>query len=165
MTAAIPPTLTRLAHACAERLFARRETVGVSESSSGGLVSAALLAVPGASAFFYGASITYARQAARAFMAVERLPPGMRSATEPYARFMAARVSERLGAVWGIAETGAAGPATNRFGDPTGHTCVAVAGPVSLSRTLNTGVSEREPNMALFAEATLQLFLEALEQA
>lgn len=162
-TELIPPTLTRLAHACAERLFDRKETVGISESSSGGLVAAALLSVPGASAYFYGASVTYARPAARAFMGIERLPPGIRSSTEPYARIMAGTVRERLGSVWGVSETGAAGPAGNSYGDATGHTCVAVAGPVSLSRVLKTGVPDREPNMVLFAEATLQLFLDALE--
>lgn len=165
MTELIPASLTRLAHACAEQLFARRETVGISESSSGGLVAAALLAVPGASAYFYGASVTYARPAARAFMGIDRLPPGIRSSTEPYARIMAGQVSERLGSVWGLSETGAAGPAGNSYGDSTGHSCMAVAGPVSLSRVIKTGVPEREPNMVLFAEATLQLFLVALQQA
>ncbi|MGV2979285.1 CinA family protein [Camelimonas sp. ID_303_24] len=163
MTELIPPSLTRLAHACAERLFARKETVGVSESSSGGLVAAALLSVPGASAYFYGASVTYARPAARAFMGIERLPPGIRSSTEPYARIMAGIVSERLGATWGVSETGAAGPAGNSYGDSTGHSCMAVVGPVNLSRIIKTGEPGRERNMVLFAEATLQLFLEALE--
>lgn len=164
-TEVIPPSLTRLAQACAEQLFARKETVGVSESSSGGLVAAALLSVPGASAYFYGASVTYARPAARAFMGIERLPPGIRSATEPYARIMAGTVRERLGAVWGVSETGAAGPAGNSYGDSTGHTCVAIAGPASLSRVVETAEPDRERNMVLFAGATLQLFLEALQQA
>ncbi len=76
---------------------------------------------------------------------------------------MAGIVSERLGATWGVSETGAAGPAGNSYGDATGHSCMAVAGPVSLSRVIRTGAPDREVNMVLFAEATLQLFLEALE--
>lgn len=158
----IPPRLTRLAQACAERLVARQETIGVSESSAGGLVAAALLSVPGASAYFIGASVTYSRPAARGLLGVERLPPGVRSSTEPYAAFMAETVRERLGATWGLCETGASGPSTNRYGDPTGHTCLAIAGPATATRTLRTGLGEREPNMIAFAEAALQLLHDTL---
>ncbi|GGC79190.1 CinA family protein [Chelatococcus reniformis] len=158
----IPPSLTRLARTCAERLIARQETIGISESSAGGLVAAALLAVPGASAYFLGASVTYARPAARGFLGIERLPPGVRSSTEAYAAFMAETVRLRLGATWGLCETGAAGPSTNRYGDPTGHTCLAIAGPVADTRTLRTGLGEREPNMIAFAEAALQLLHDTL---
>lgn len=158
----IPSALTRLAGECAEILVARRETLGISESSSGGLVAASLLSVPGASRFFLGASITYARPAARAFMGIERLPPGMRSSTEPYAAFMADTVRERLGSIWGLAETGAAGPEGNGYGDPAGHTCMAVAGPRRTVTTLRTGQSDREANMIAFAEATLILLRDTL---
>ena len=154
--------LARLAEQAAAILVARKETVGVSESSAGGLVSAALLAVPGASAYFLGGSVTYARPAARGFLGVERLPEGMRSATEPYAAFMAGRVRERVAAVWGLAEAGAAGPTGNRYGDPAGHTCLAVAGPAAKVRTLRTGSADRPANMIAFAEAALTLFVEAL---
>lgn len=165
MADTLPSDLTALARACADLLIARKETVGVSESSSGGLVAAALLSVPGASNYFLGASITYARPAARAFMGIERLPPGMRSSSEPYAVFMATRVSERLGSVWGLSETGAAGPAGNGYGDPAGHTCLATAGPVELVRTLQTGSADREANMLTFAQATLTLLRDALTEA
>ncbi len=161
----LPPELTRLAQACSALLFARKETVGVSESSAGGLVAAALLSVPGASAYFLGGSVTYARPAARVFMGIEKLPDGMRSSSEPYANLMAARVRERLEATWGLAETGAAGPTGNRYGDDAGHSCMATAGPVALVRTLETGSADREGNMIAFAVATLTLLLEALRKA
>jgi PncC family amidohydrolase len=156
------PHLARLAEQAAAILVERKETVGISESSAGGLVSAALLAVPGASAYFLGGSVTYARPAARGFLGVERLPEGMRSATEPYAAFMAGRVRERLGTTWALAEAGAAGPTGNRYGDPAGHTCLAVAGPTAKVRTLRTGSADRAANMLAFAEAALTLFVESL---
>lgn len=156
------PHLARLAEQAAAILVERKETVGISESSAGGLVSAALLAVPGASAYFLGGSVTYARPAARGFLGVERLPEGMRSATEPYAAFMAGRVRERLGTTWALAEAGAAGPTGNRYGDPAGHTCLAVAGPTAKVRTLRTGSADRAANMVAFAEAALTLFVETL---
>ncbi len=161
----IDPHLARLAQQAAEILMARKETVGVSESSAGGLVSSALLAVPGASAYFLGGSITYARPAARGFLGVERLPEGMRSATEPYAAFMAGRVRDKLGSTWGLAEAGAAGPTGNRYGDPAGHTCLAVAGSIARIRTLRTGSADRAANMQAFAEAALMLFVETLQAA
>lgn len=165
MTDTLPADLTRLARACAALLFARKETIAVSESSAGGLVAAALLAVPGASAYFLGGSVTYARPAARVFMGIEKLPDGMRSSSEPYAAFMAARVRERLEATWGLCETGAAGPTGNGYGDAAGHSCMATAGPVALVRTIETAHGNREGNMVAFAAATLNLLHEALKQA
>jgi len=161
----LPAELTRLAKACAALLVARKETIGVSESSAGGLVSAALLAVPGASAYFLGGSVTYARPAARVFMGIEKLPEGMRSSSEPYAALMAGQVRERLAATWGLSETGAAGPTGNGYGDAAGHSCMATAGPVALLRTLETASGDRESNMIAFALATLTLLHEALKTA
>ena len=51
--------LDEIAATVAARLIARKETVAVAESSAGGLVSAALLAVPGASAYFLGGAVVY----------------------------------------------------------------------------------------------------------
>lgn len=161
----LPAELTRLARACAALLAARRETIGISESSAGGLVSAALLSVPGASAYFLGGSVTYARPAARAFLGVEQLPEGMRSSSEPYAAHMATQVRLRLQSTWGLCESGAAGPTGNGYGDAAGHSCFAVVGPVALVRTLETRSRDREANMIAFAVATLGLLEEALRQA
>ena len=145
-------------------LTARRETVGVAESSSGGLVSAALLSVPGASAYFGGGAVIYTQGARTVLLGVT--PEGMagiRSASEPYALLLARTVRERLGTTWGVAETGAAGPDGNRYGDAPGHTCIAVSGPVERAATVETGSGDRVANMRAFALALLELLTEALE--
>ena len=149
--------LAGLAAAVGAALDARRETVAVSESSSGGLVSAALLAVPGASAWYRGGAVVYTGQARAAFLGLPAtLPQAVRSASPPYAALCARIVSERLGATWGLAETGAAGPSGNRYGDAAGHCCIAVWGPAQSGRTVETGHGEREANMWAFARAALE---------
>jgi len=145
-------------------LKARRETVGVAESSSGGLVSAALLSVPGASAYFQGGAVVYTADARTALLAITPdQMPGIRSASEPYARLLARTMRQRLNTTWGIAETGAAGPSGNRYGDGAGHTCIAVSGRVERVVTLETGSGDRVANMRAFAMALLDLLAEALE--
>ena len=127
--AAALPSLSVLAERVAAQLKARRETVAVAESSAGGLVSAALLAVPGASAYFLGGAVVYSRRAGKALMGLTAADmDGMRAETEPYARLMAARVREAHRARWGLCESGAAGPSGSPYGDPAGHVCLAVAG-------------------------------------
>ena len=144
----------------------RGETVAVSESSTGGLVSAALLAVPGASAYFSAGAVVYTGAARHGLLALPaELPPEMRSSSEPYAALAARTVRERLGTTWGLAETGAAGPTGNRYGDAAGHTCLAVSGPVERVLTLETGDGDREANMWEFARAALGLLHEALRRA
>lgn len=145
----------------------RRETVAIGETSAGGLISASLLAVPGASAYFAGGAITYSAKSIAGLAGIsiaQMRADGIRSSSEPYARLLATEIRARHGDVtWGLSETGAAGPDGNGYGDPAGHTCMAVVGPVTLVRTLRTGSSDRVANMWAFAEATLALFVEALE--
>ncbi len=150
----------------AAMLKARAHTVAVSESSSGGLVSAALLAVPGASAYFMGGAVVYTRTARSALMAITDADMvGIRSSSEPYAQLLAQRLHQRFGTTWGIAETGAAGPRGNSYGDAAGHSCLAIHGPVCLSRTIETGNNDRLANMRIFTSALLGLFREALDKA
>jgi nicotinamide-nucleotide amidase len=145
-------------------LTVRRHTVAVAESSSGGLVSAALLAIPGASAYYLGGGVIYTQQARTALLAITADDMnGLRPSSEPYASLLARTARGRLNATWGIAETGAAGPSGNRYGDAAGHTCIAVSGPVELARTIETGGADREANMRAFASALLDLFTEALQ--
>ena len=119
--------LLPLAETIARRLIARHETIAVAESSTGGLIAAALLAVPGASAYFLGGAVVYTKSARAALLAIgDAEMAGLRAATEAYALLIARRVRERHGAVWGVGETGATGPSGNRYGDPAGHTCIAV---------------------------------------
>ena len=152
-----------IAQALAERLKARSETVAVAESSSGGLVSAALLAVPGASAYFVGGSVVYTGKARMSLLGLRREDvAGVRSSSEPYALILARTVRENLGATWGLSETGAAGPTGNGYGDAAGHTCVAVSGPSEMALTLETGSPDRAANMEAFAKAALELLQSAM---
>src|SRR5262249_3268866 len=157
-------SLLPLAKRVGEKLKARKETVGVSESSSGGLVSAVLLAVPGASAYFMGGAVVYTRPAGEAFLtATPSRRAGIRSSSEPWASLAAELVRERLNTTWGLAETGASGPTGNSYADPAGHTCVAVVGPKGkLARTLRTGSNDRVANMRAFAAEALKLLDEQL---
>lgn len=146
-------------------LAARGERIAVSESSSGGLISAALLAVPGASSFYLGGGVIYTPRAMFGLLGADKgeiRARGLRSSSEPYARFVAETIRARVRSDWGLSETGAAGPSGNPYGDPAGHTCVAVAGPVMASRTLRTGSADRQSNMHAFAVEALSLLVEVL---
>lgn len=146
-------------------LMARGETIAVAESSSGGLISAALLAMPGASKVYLGGAVVYTGKARMSLLDLTREDvAGLRSSSEPYALKLAQTVRERFGATWGISETGAAGPTGNGYGDPAGHTCVAIAGPVEMAFTLRTGEADRRANMEAFAAAALRLLESALAE-
>jgi nicotinamide mononucleotide (NMN) deamidase PncC len=123
------------------------------------LISATLLAVPGASAYFMGGGVIYTQAARRGLLQVgDDEVKGIRSSSEPYALLKARKVRERLGTTWGLSETGATGPTGNRYGDAAGHACIAVAGPVERVITLETGAGDREQNMWAFTRAALGLF-------
>jgi nicotinamide-nucleotide amidase len=153
--------LLPLAERIAPRLIVRRETIAVAESSTGGLIAAALLAVPGASAYFLGGAVVYTKSSRAALLGIgDAEMAGLRPATEAYALLLARHVRERHGAAWGVGETGATGPSGNRYGDPAGHTCIAVAGPAERAITLRTGSAERLANMDAFAKRALDLLVE-----
>lgn len=146
-------------------LKARRETVAVAESSAGGLVSASLLAVPGASAYFLGGAVVYTATAREQLLGITKAEmAGLRSSSEPYALLLAQTLRARFGTVWGIAETGASGPTGNRYGDAAGHSCLAISGPVERVVTLETGHGDRAANMQAFSVALLDLFEKALSE-
>src|SRR5688572_32375389 len=147
----------------AATLKARKETVAVAESAAGGLITAALLAVPGASAYCLGGVVIYTRQAWEALRDFEEgLLQGHRSATQQNALIRARLARERFGATWGIGETGAAGPSGNRYGDPAGHAWLGVSGNTERAARVATGSSDRLANMHAFAAAALQLLEESL---
>ncbi len=156
-------SLIPIAEEIAQLLKARRQTVAVAESSSGGLISAALLAVPGASAYYLGGGVVYTGRALKQLLGVSRDQlTGMRSSSEPYAQFLARTVAANFRADWGIAETGAAGPTGNPYGDAAGHSCLAIAGPVARVTTLETQSPDRQANMRAFARAALELLRDHL---
>lgn len=156
--------LETLAAGIGERLKARGDKVAVNESSSGGLISAALLSVPGASAYYLGGAVVYTPKARVLLTEIPKEAlAGMRSASEPYALLLARTARERFGATWGVSETGAAGPTGNPYGDAAGHTCVAISGPVEAVLTIETGETDRSANMRAFAAAALELLRRALD--
>lgn len=161
----LPSSITDPAERIGIALRGRGDTVAVAEGSAGGLVSAALLSVVGASAYYRGGVVVYTPAAYRAWMAgAVAAPPGMRGATEAFAAHLAESVRVRLDVTWGIAEAGAAGP-SNPYGDPAGHSWLAVSGPVSVTRHLLTGIDHRSENMVAFAAAALELLADAIGQA
>jgi PncC family amidohydrolase len=155
--------LVGIAEQIAAKLIARKETIAVAESSTGGLISASLLAVPGASAYFLGGGVVYTRDARRILMDIpDEAMKGIRSASEPYAKLLAEQVRRRFGTDWGLSETGATGPTGNRYGDAAGHSCMAVAGAATTVITLETGSNDRQGNMQEFAKTALNLLLKTL---
>jgi len=155
--------LVTIAEQLAALLVARKQTIAVAESSTGGLISAALLAVPGASAYFLGSAVVYTRDARRILMEIpDAQMKGVRSASEMYAKLLAGQIRQRFSSDWGLSETGATGPTGNRYGDAAGHSCMAVAGAETVAITLETGSADRLANMHAFATSALNLLLKNL---
>jgi PncC family amidohydrolase len=155
--------------ACAEKiakhLIDQKQTIAIAESSTGGLISAALIAVPGASAYFLGGGVVYTRLSRRVLLDVpDAALEGLRPSTEPYAQLMARTARENFSATWALAETGATGPTGNRYGDAAGHSCIAVAGPAEASMTLETGIADRQENMHAFTIAALTFLLNTISR-
>ena len=159
------PTLTEMSSSLGELLKSTGQTLAVSESAGGGLISATLVAVPGASAYYVGGVVVYTRIAQRGLLQVpDQAMEGIRASSEPYAILNARTVRESLGTTWALSETGASGPTGNRYGDSAGHSCIAVAGPVERAITVETGDSDREANMWKFAAAALKLLEECVKE-
>jgi PncC family amidohydrolase len=157
--------LMPLAEKIGAALKARKQTVSVAESAAGGLISSALLAVPGASAYFIGGGVFYTRQSILTLRDTDKkLFEGVQGATEQWALMLARNYRQRCGSDWGVGETGAAGPTGNRYGDPAGHAWVAVTGPLERAVVLKTGSADRIANMHAFATAALKLLAEVLEK-
>ena len=160
-------SLLPIAEKIAGRLVERGDTIAIAESSTGGLIAAALLGVPGASAYFVGGAVVYTKTARAGLLGIGDVDmQGLRPATEAYSLLIARRVRERLGATWGLGETGATGPTGNRYGDAAGHTCIAISGPQEKDAraiTLETGSTDRRANMDAFAKRALELLSETLD--
>ena len=155
--------LVPIAEKIAAILIERRQTVAVAESSTGGLISASLLAVPGASAYFLGGAVVYTRDARRILMDIpDEAMKGLRSASEPYAKLLASQIRTRFSTDWGLSETGATGPTGNRYGDAAGHSCMGIASLDPSAMTLETGSTDRLANMHVFAATALNFLLQNL---
>jgi len=160
------PDLNTLAASVGELLKQRGDTIAVTESSCGGLISAALVSIPGASAYYRGGAVVYTRVAQQGLLGVpDSAMENMRASSEPYAQLNSRTVRESLGTTWALSETGASGPTGNRYGDSAGHACFAVAGPVEKSLTVETGSADREANMWTFVQAALGLLEQCIKEA
>jgi nicotinamide-nucleotide amidase len=158
-------SLAALGNVVGHLLKERKHTLAVAESSAGGLINAALVAVPGASAYYLGGGIVYTGAGRAALLGLTAQDMvNVRSASEPFARLLAQRVRTNLGATWGLSETGASGPTGNRYGDAPGHACIAVCGPVEAVITLETGSADREANMWVFARRAIELLESCLRK-
>jgi PncC family amidohydrolase len=157
--------LTALGQSVGALLKERKQTIAVAESSAGGLISAALLSVPGASAYFLGGGVIYTLEARRSLLGLpDEALTGVRPSTEEYALRLARAIRQKLGTTWGLSETGATGPTGNRYGDAAGHACIAVVGPVEQAITVETRHSDREANMWTFTTAALELLETCLKR-
>jgi nicotinamide-nucleotide amidase len=157
--------LVAIAEQIAAKLIERRQTIAVAESSTGGLISASLLAVPGASAYFLGGAVVYTRDARWILMDIpDDAMKGIRSASEPYAKLLASQMRTRFATDWGLSETGATGPTGNRYGDAAGHSCIGIAGHEPSAMTLETGSADRLANMHVFASTALNFLLQNLSR-
>lgn len=160
------PELMATAASVGALLKEKGHNIAVSESSCGGLLSACLVSIPGASAYYVGGSVCYTRAAQKGLLQVpDAAMADLRASTEEYARLNARTVRQALGTTWGLSETGASGPTGNRYGDASGHACIAVAGPVERSITVETGSSDREANMWAFARAAFDLLEQCVREA
>ena len=170
------PNLTSMSAAVGALLKERQQTVSVTESSCGGLISASLVAVPGCSAFYVGGATIYTRTAQYGLLHVaESAFEGIESSTEPYALMNSRNVRAALGTTWALSETGASGPTGGSHGNDPGHSCMAVVGPVersitvetreSRSITVETRVADREANMWMFAKAALELLEKCIRES
>ena len=160
------PDLTSLAESVADLLKQRGEKIAVADSSAGGLISASLLSIPGASAYYVGGIVSYTGISRVTLLGISdeyMSGIGMRASTEEYAALIAQTVREKFGTTWALCETGASGPTGNRYGDASGHACIAVSGPVDRTITLETGSTNREANMWAFTKAALELLEQCLK--
>ena len=160
------PDLNSMASSVGALLKDTQQTVAVTESSCGGLISASLVAVPGASAYYRGGAVVYTRVAQQGLLRVpDEAMADIRASSEPYALLNARTVRENLGTTWALSETGASGPTGNRYGDSAGHACIAVSGPVERAITLETGDADREANMWVFTRAALDLLEQCIKES
>ena len=160
------PDLSSMAASVGALLKETDQTLAVSESSCGGLLSACLVSIPGASAYYRGGAVVYTRFAQRGLLQVpDSAMTGIRASSEPYALLNARTVRESLDTTWALSETGASGPTGNSYGDSAGHACIAVTGPVERAITVETGDDNREANMWVFAKAAFDLLEQCVRES
>jgi len=155
--------LVAVGNQIADALRGQQASIAVSESAAGGLINAALVAVPGASDFYRGGMIVYTAAGRKILAGDEELPPGLKGATEAFALVQANRAKLLYRADWGIGETGATGPSGNPYGDPPGFGWLACSGASNATLQIRTDKDDRTSNMHAFALAALQLAVKTIK--
>jgi len=157
--------LSEISAPLAAALIQRKQTVAVAESSTGGLISASLLAVPGASAYYLGGTVIYTARSRKQVLGVT---PEDVANLEPLTEAMAlsfAQVARRqLNSTWAVAELGIAGPTPARYGHAPGLSVIAISGPIERAKIINTGSNDREQNMWAFTAAAIELLTEVVSE-
>jgi len=158
--------LLPLAEEAATLLKQRGETLAVSESSVGGLVSAALIAQPGASAFFLGSTVIYTREAGRILRDGNAMDlKGLEPMTPAFVQALADGFRHQMSSDWATSEMGASGPAGSPYGPKPGTACIAISGPISKGLVIETKLNDRVENMRAFGQAQLKLLIACLREA
>ncbi|KAL4745495.1 hypothetical protein BDW72DRAFT_186595 [Aspergillus terricola var. indicus] len=163
-----PPSLQPLAQEVVELLKARRETLSVAETAAGGLISACLLSVPGASAVYKGGLTVYTLESRLAFAGWTQVDrEKYRGPTTEIVGQMADHTRRTLESTYAVSESGTAGPTggTTRNRTP-GYVAVAVStANGNQTREVETGSSDRAQNMVAFARESLQLLKEVISHS
>jgi PncC family amidohydrolase len=134
-------------------------TIASAESCTGGLLAAALTAVPGSSAVFLGGVVSYANAAKARDLAVpESLLREHGAVSCEVAEAMARGIRDRFGTTFGVSTTGVAGPGSSEA-KPAGLVYVAVAGPAGVSWRQLSGDLGRHQNRVAAVEVALELLL------
>lgn len=155
-----------LAQEIASLLTDRGETISVAEATTGGLISAALLWVAGASRYYVGGGVVYTLKSRTGLAGVPAEEyANYRGTTPELLASLAGSMRQRLGTTWCIAESGLAGPTGGRAGAPAGRTTIGVAGPVSRTTVIETGISDRGENMVEFTTHSLRFLRDAIREA
>jgi PncC family amidohydrolase len=148
----------------AAHLRARGEKIAVADGATGGLIAATLLTVPGALDFYVGGGIVYSFKARDVLFGLPQdAYRGMRSVTEEYALLQARAIRARMGAEWGIAESGSAGSSKHPMGVASGRSVAAICGPGGEHTAIvETASDDRIANMGAFTRNAIDLMERAL---
>ena len=163
MTAQLTPD-DSVARTIGELLIARGERVAVCETTAGGLISARLLSVPGASAWFDRGVVTYGGQSKQQLTGVDSDMLRTSGAVSVEAvQAMAEGLRALAGTAWAVAESGIAGPQTSRRSiKPAGSVAIAVVGPDHVSSADLVLPGDRVEVMGGIADAVLSMLEQAL---
>ncbi|KAI4211041.1 MAG: hypothetical protein LQ351_006161 [Letrouitia transgressa] len=163
-----PPSLRPILDQVTTLLKSRTETVSIAETAAGGILSAALLSVPGASAIYKGGLTLYTLESRMQFAGwTEEIKRNYDGPSERVVKGLAENIRGKLGSTYCLSESGTAGPGASGEGRrrQPGYVALAVArerGP-TVTREVETGSNDREGNMVSFAEAGLELLRDVIE--